>query len=200
MNIDNGTYDKNDNKVNNRKLKIADMTKIALCTALLTVSSFFVLPLPFTPVVLSFHTIAVNITGLILKPRYAACSVFIYLMLGLVGLPVFSGGTSGPGKLFGITGGFYFGFLFAVILISIFKGKKISVIRYIAVTLCLGLPVQHLFAMLFMCFYNGFNVYSAFISVSLPFIPGDIIKCFLASVMGAALNKVILKTSVYTDV
>ncbi|MDE5599219.1 MAG: biotin transporter BioY [Lachnospiraceae bacterium] len=46
-----------------------------------------------------------------------------------------------------------------------------------------------------MCFHNGFNIKAAALTVSLPFIPGDIIKCIIASVIGVALNKVLAKTS-----
>ena len=59
--------------------------------------------------------------------------------MGLVGLPVFSAGTAGPGKLLGPTGGFYFGFLFAAILISLLRGKRNSVKRYVLVLIGIGL-------------------------------------------------------------
>ncbi|MBQ8827922.1 MAG: biotin transporter BioY [Clostridia bacterium] len=165
------------------------MTKIALCIAVLCVSSYLIIPLPFTPVVLTLHSLAVNIIGLILKPKYAAYTVLIYLIMGLIGLPVFSGGTSGAGKLFGPTGGYYFGFLFAVIVISLLKGKYNKLCRYIVVTIGIGIPVQHMFAVLIMCCHNGFNLTAAILSVSVPFIPGDIIKAVVASVTGNALNK-----------
>ncbi len=174
-----------------KKLDTSSMTRIALLIAVLSVSSYLVIPLPFTPIVLSMHTVMVNLIGLMLKPRHAAYTICIYLLLGLMGVPIFSGGTAGPGKLFGPTGGFYFGFLFAVIAISMLKGKKNKFIRYAIVTIGVGLPIQHLFAILFMCFYNGFNIQAAVLTVSLPFIPGDIIKCILASMLGIAVNKVL---------
>ena len=181
-------------QTNNRKtLTIANMTKIALCVAALCVSSYLVIPLPFTPIVLSAHTIVVNLIGLILPPLSAACTLITYLIMGLIGLPVFSGGTSGPGKLFGPTGGFYFGFLVAVIVISLLKGKKNQFGRFALVTICAGIPIQHLFGILFMCFYNGFNIPSAFLTVSLPFIPGDILKALLSSLIGKALNKALYR-------
>ena len=178
------------NKKDNR-LDTSSMTKIALLVAVLIVSSYLVIPLPFTPIVLSMHTVMVNLIGLVLKPRHAAYTVLVYLVLGLIGLPVFSGGTAGPGKLLGPTGGFYFGFFFAVIVISMLKGKKDKFGRYVVVTIGLGIPIQHLFAILFMCFHNGFNIQAAALTVSLPFIPGDIIKCVLASMLGVAINKVL---------
>ena len=174
------------------KWKTKDITKMALCVAILCVTSFLVVPLPFTPVVISFHTIAVNIIGLILTPMQAGVTILLYLLMGLIGLPVFSAGTAGPGKLFGPTGGFYFGFLFAVIAISLLRGKKISIKRYATVSILVGIPIQHVCAILGMCIHNGGNVAAAFATVSLPFIIGDIIKCMMASVVGVSLNKVIV--------
>ena len=173
------------------KWKTRDMTKMALCVAILCVTAFLVVPLPFTPIVISLHTIAVNIIGLILSPMQAGITVLIYLLMGLVGLPVFSAGTAGPGKLFGPTGGFYFGFLFAVILISLFRGKKISMKRYAIVSIAIGIPIQHMCAIVGMCIHNGGNVVAAFATVSLPFIIGDIIKCLMSSMVGVSLNRVL---------
>lgn len=173
------------------KWKTKDMTKMALCVAILCVTAFLVVPLPFTPIVISLHTVAVNIIGLILSPIQAGITVLIYLLMGLVGLPVFSAGTAGPGKLFGPTGGFYFGFLFAVILISLFRGKKISMKRYAIVSIAIGIPIQHMCAIVGMCIHNGGNVMAAFATVSLPFIIGDIIKCVMSSMVGVSLNRVL---------
>lgn len=168
-----------------------DMTKMALCVAILCVTSFLVVPLPFTPIVISLHTIAVNIIGLILSPVQAGVTVLIYLLMGLIGLPVFSAGTAGPGKLFGPTGGFYFGFLFAAIAISLLRGKKISMKRYAFVSIAVGIPIQHVCAIIGMCIHNEGNVAVAFATVSLPFILGDIIKCLMSSMVGVSLNKVL---------
>lgn len=173
------------------RLDTSSMTKIALLVAVLSASSYLVIPLPFTPIVLSMHTVMVNLIGLMLKPRYAAYTILVYLTLGLIGIPVFSGGTAGPGKLFGPTGGFYFGFFFAVIFISMLKGKKNNFVRYAVVTIGLGISIQHLFAILFMCFHNGFNIQAAALTVSLPFIPGDIIKCVLASMLGVVIKRIL---------
>ena len=170
--------------------KTKDMTKMALCVAILCVTSFIVVPLPFTPIVISLHTVAVNIIGLILSPMQAGVTVLLYLLMGLVGLPVFSAGTAGPGKLFGPTGGFYFGFLLAVIAISLLRGKKISMKRYLIVLIAAGIPIQHMCAILGMCIHNGGNVAAAFATVSLPFIIGDIVKCIMSSMVGVALNRI----------
>ena len=110
-------------------LHITSITKIALCVAVLCASSYLGIPLPFTPIVLTFHTVIINLIGLMLKPKEAAYTILTYILMGLIGLPVFAGGTSGPGKLFGPTGGFYFGFLVAAVVISLLKGKEIKLKR-----------------------------------------------------------------------
>lgn len=173
------------------KLDTSSMTRIALLVAVLSVSSYFIIPLPFTPIVLSMHTVMVNLIGLMLKPKYAAYTILIYLFMGLIGMPVFSGGSAGPGKLFGPTGGFYFGFLFSAIVISLCKGKKNKFVRYALVTSGMGMPIQHFFAILFMSIYNGGNLQAAALSVSIPFILGDVLKCMLASMLGVAINKIL---------
>lgn len=173
------------------KFKIKDLTKMSLCVAILCLTSYLVIPLPFSPIVIGLQTVMVNVIGLILKPKEAGITVLVYLLMGLIGLPVFSAGTSGPGKLFGPTGGFYFGFLVAVILISCLKGKKISFARYCIVTIAVGIPIQHTFAILFMCIHNGWNLEAAFLTVSLPFLIGDVVKCFMASTIAVALNRVL---------
>lgn len=168
--------------------KLQSMTQSALCIAALIVSSYMVISVPFTPITFSLHTVFINIIGLIMTPWSAVKTVIIYLVMGVIGLPVFAAGTSGPIKLFGPTGGFYFGFLAAVAFISLLKGKKRGLIKYVLITVFVGLPIQHFFAVLFMCLSNGFDVNSAIITVSLPFILTDIIKCFAASLISVKLN------------
>lgn len=180
-------------RIKHKKTDIYNLTKTALCVALLCVSSYFIIPLPFSPVVISLHTVMVNLIGLILKPKQAAVAMVTYLLMGLIGLPVLSAGTAGPGKLFGPTGGFYFGFLFAVVAISLLKGAKNSLGRYILVTICVGIPIQHVCAIAMMCFHNGGNIGAAVTTVSLPFLVGDVAKCVMASVVGVALNQALQK-------
>lgn len=171
------------------KSSASTLTKLALFVALLCVSGFLVLPIPFTPIVLSLHTVVVNCIALLFKPKHAFLIVGIYLLMGLVGLPVFSSGTAGAEKLFGPTGGFYFGFLFSVFFMSLCKRDRIQFTRFLTVTLFIGLPVQHLFAILFMGLYNGFDFWTATLTVSLPFLVGDIFKCFLSASVAVTIRK-----------
>lgn len=172
-----------------KQLTIREITQIALCVSLLCVTSYLVIPLPFTPVVISLQTVMVNVIALILKPKEAGITILIYLLMGFIGLPVFSAGTAGPGKLFGPTGGFYFGFLFAVIIISMLRKRKRTWKYYCALTIMIGIPIQHACAVFSMCIYNEWNVFAAIAAVSLPFLAGDVLKCIIASRIAISLHK-----------
>lgn len=169
--------------------KIYSMTKVAICVSLLSVVSYFALPLPMTPVVISLQSLAVGIIALILSPGQSAWAMALYLIMGALGLPVFSGGTAGLGKLLGVTGGYYFGFLISAVAVSFIKGKAISFRRYALSVVCVAIPVQHICAVIMMCIHNGFDVRSAFMSVSLPFIAVDVLKGVGAAVLAVAINK-----------
>ncbi len=175
--------------------KTALITKIALCVALLCAASYIVIPIPFTPIVLSLHTIIVNLIGFIQKPKHAAFTIAIYIFIGLVGMPVFAGGTSGPGKLFGPTGGFYFGFIIAAVAISLLKGEKPHFFRYALVSIAVGIPIQHFIAILFMCFYNNFNIIASALTVSVPFLLGDIIKSIISSFVAIGLLRALKRAN-----
>ena len=167
--------------------KIYSLTKSAILISLLVAASYIVIPFP--PSGFTLMTVIVNLMGLLLKPVQSGFAIGVYLLMGLVGLPVFAGGEGGAGKLLGVTGGYYFGFLIAVILISHLKGRRPDFRRYAAITVFVGVPIEHLCAILMMCVHNGFDFKAAFITVSLPFIAGDIVKALVASFIGVKLKK-----------
>ena len=180
-------------KQENSLKDIRTITVSALFTAALSVSSLFVIPIPFSPFVLSLQTVIVNLIALTLKPVQSFYCIGVYLVMGALGLPVFSAGTSGIGKLFGPTGGFYFGFLLSAIAMSMLKGKTPNFKRYAVITLLIGIPLQHICAVIMMCIHNGFDVTAAFKSVSLPFLLGDVIKGVASALIAVKMNKVINK-------
>lgn len=170
-----------------RDKKVYAIAESAVLISLLIAVSYLVVPVP--PSGLSLMTVIISLMGLMLSPLQGGAAIGVYLLMGLVGLPVFSGGVGGAGKLFGVTGGYYFGFLIAVVLMSLLKGKKPSFLRYTAVTVFVGVSIEHLCAILMMCLHNGFDIRGAFVTISLPFIVGDIIKAIATAFLGTAINK-----------
>lgn len=94
-----------------RKLILA-----ALFAALTVVGAYISFPLPFSPVPIVLQNLFVLLAGLMLGPRWSSISIGLYLVLGIVGLPVYAEGTGGIEHLIGPSGGFLFGFLAAAAL------------------------------------------------------------------------------------
>lgn len=95
---------------------IHDLTQMALLVALLSVSAYIAFPIPITLVSVTAQTLFLNLTALLLDRRKAAVTVAVWILLGAVGVPVYSGGRGGLSQLFGPTGGFIFAFLLAAYL------------------------------------------------------------------------------------
>ncbi len=102
----------------NKKKKIStrQMTIIALMTAVTCILGPLSIPLPFSPVPISFTNLAIYFSVFVLGTYSATVSYLVYLLIGMVGLPVFSGFSGGFGKLAGPTGGYLVGFIFMALI------------------------------------------------------------------------------------
>lgn len=94
------------------------MVYIALSAVLIAVCSWIAVPtvVPFT-----MQTFAILLTVSVLGGKRGTAAVLLYLLMGLIGIPVFSGFRAGPGVLFGATGGYMFGFLFTALIMWTFE-------------------------------------------------------------------------------
>ncbi|WP_368244630.1 biotin transporter BioY [Clostridium tertium] len=170
-------------------MKIKELTKMSICIAIICISSYISFPLPFTPTMITAQTIAINLVALILTPKQSFLVVLLYIFLGVFGLPVFSGGTSGFGRLFGPTGGFILGFLVIAPLMSCLKGKNNSFKRYLFVTVFIGMIVLYCFGAIYMSIIQKISIISALSLAVFPFVVGDIFKCILSSYLAVKLKK-----------
>ena len=181
------------------KLTTLAMVQIALCTALICVSAQLAIPLPIG-VPFTLQVLMVMLTALILKPLYSVISLLLYVLLGVVGLPVFSGAKSGIGTILSPTGGFIIGFVLAAFLVSLLKGVlgrkfggKLTVVRYIIVTVIIGIPVMYIPGIALYMVYTGADLVSAIVTLTSVFILLDIAKCVIASLIAVPLNKALAK-------
>ena len=172
-----------------RRWSTGDMTKMALCVALLCVTAYISFPLPFTPGMVTALTLALNLSAFILTPGQTLTVILVWILLGCAGLPVFVGGTAGFGRLFGPTGGFILAFLPAYPLVSLLKGRGNSFRRYLAVACLVGIPLTYLGGLLSMMLVMEISLGEAFIIAALPYIPGDIGKAACAAYLGVRLNR-----------
>lgn len=165
------------------KFTTQELTKMALLTALISVSAYIIIPIPFSPASITAQTLVVNLIALLLTPRQAAFTILVYILLGLTGLPIFSGGVGGPAKLFGPTGGYIMSWLVAAVLISWLKGKHYNFVRYCAVTILVGMSVIYIIGSIYMKFVTGMDWMATLTAAVIPFIPLDIFKCVAAVII-----------------
>lgn len=173
----------------NTRIPIRDISYIALFATLIAVSGYISIPLPFSTVPVTAQTLAVMLAGSLLPTRKAALSIIVFLLMGAVGLPVFSGGASGLGIIVGKTGGYLIGFLFGAITTSLIRGKRAGFWRFFAANLTGGIIIVYIFGAIWLSFVTKMSMWNAFIFGVLPFIPGDIVKSVVASALAVRLEK-----------
>lgn len=170
--------------------KTAEMTKMALMVAMNCVSAYIIIPLPFSLSPLALQTLIVNLTGYVLNAKQAFMTMLVYLLVGLAGVPVFTGGSAGPGKLFGPTGGYIIGFLVTAVFLAYFKGEKYNFKRYALLGCVIGIPLIYVFGVVQLKLITGMPWGKAILTGALPFIPLDIVKCLAAAVIAGPINRI----------
>ena len=190
--------------------KTNSLTKIALMAALLCIISPFAITFPFSPVPISLATLMLYLSVYIVGKKDAVISCGIYLLIGLVGIPVFSSFTGGVGKVLGPTGGYLIGYLFLVYISGWFVERwssKQDVNRATSLGrrfiyflqglgMLIGTAVCYLFGSLWLAYQNGMDIITALGVGVLPFIPGDIVKIVIGVLAGNAVTKRLVKAGV----
>ncbi|MDO9628343.1 MAG: biotin transporter BioY [Acholeplasmataceae bacterium] len=162
-------------------MKLKQVTRISLFSAMIAVSVYLIPPIavPVLNVSFTLQTLFIILIGFILAPLEAFLSVFIYVLIGAFGFPVFSGYRGGLSVLFGPTGGFIMMFPIVSLLISVFKSKKRLHMYNLMIGFIFGVVVLYLIANLWLSYSLSIN-YFASLSGLLIFIPFDIVKLLLA--------------------
>ncbi|MDP3441590.1 MAG: biotin transporter BioY, partial [Ignavibacteria bacterium] len=111
-------------------------------------------------------------------------TVALYLLLGALGLPVFSNGSSGLTVLFGPTGGYLFGFLLSTLVIGYIKEKLEYFFGYLFASILGGIGIVYALGVLGLMFVLGISFDKAMTIGVFPFLPLDLIKAFVSSSFG----------------
>ncbi len=157
-----------------------DLTKVAFFAALMCVSAFIYIPLP---VPITMQTLVVFSALFILGGRNGSIAVFIYIALGALGLPVFSGFSGGISRLFDATGGYILGMLLASLLWWLLDSILPKKPSFKILNSLLALFVIYLFGTLWFVFiYAGGEktLGAVLLSCVVPFLIPDLIKLYLA--------------------
>lgn len=169
------------------KLSTKSLVLCSLFAALIAVGAFIKIPIPVVPFTL--QVLFTTLAGLLLGPRLGAISVAIYLIIGLIGIPVFTQG-GGPNYIFQPTFGYLIGFLIGTCFTGYVahKDKNPSLKRLLFASFG-GLTIVYILGTVYYYFIANYYLNSP-ITVSavilyccLVFIPGDITLCIVSSLI-----------------
>ncbi|MEB3060557.1 biotin transporter BioY [Parvimonas micra] len=159
------------------KISAKDLTLVALFSALIAVGAFIKIPFLLVPITL--QTLFIVLSALVLERKLAVLSVIVYIMIGLVGFPIFANG-GGINYIFSPTFGYLVSFIFATYFIASFKEKNIYI------STAIGMLIIYALGMIYFVFIqyvlNGkvYLISYLFYNLFLVFLPGDILSCVVA--------------------
>ncbi|MCR1917882.1 biotin transporter BioY [Frisingicoccus caecimuris] len=173
------------------KMKTLDMAYIGLFAVVIAICSWISIPtvVPFT-----LQTFAVFLAVAVLGGKRGTLSVIVYVLLGAVGLPVFSGFKGGIGVLLNTTGGYIIGFIFSALLMWAFEkafGRKAWAL---ILSMILALALCYAFGTIWFMIIYANNVGAVGLSAVLgwcviPFIIPDLIKIALAFILSRRISR-----------
>ena len=193
------TTAKSGSEKSKKKSGIKAMAGIALMAAVCCV--LCPLSIPVGPVPVSLGVFAMLLCAYLLGAKNGTIACGIYILLGLAGLPVFSGFTGGASKIAGPTGGYIIGYIFLVIISGLFiehyevnaaknlrlKGNAKNIVMQIA-GMILGIGVCYLFGTFWFMLTNGGTFLYVLSICVFPFIGFDVIKLIAALFVGNILR------------
>lgn len=176
----------------NRKMSVSDLTRVALFAALIAVSAWISISVP--PISFTLQIFAVYMALFLLGGKYGVLAILLYLIIGAVGVPVFSGFRGGVGVLLGVTGGYLVGFLVAGLVFAAVtaRGRVTPLFQTVGVVLsllsCYAFGTAW-YMVLYLTSSGPVALGSVLMACVVPFLLPDAVKIALAYLVSAALKK-----------
>ena len=179
--------------------RIKNMTVCALFAAIICLLSPH--SIPIGPIPITLATFAVSFSAVVLGWKRGSLAVILYLLIGSIGLPVFSGYKAGVSVLLGVTGGYATSYIFMALIIGFaadLKFKKLPLkIVSLAAGLLLSLFVLYAMGTVQYVLITHSDVRAALAACVLPFMPFDTMKLIAASVLGSAAREALVRAKIY---
>ncbi len=170
-----------------KKSTVFNMTSCALMAALMCV--LCPVSVPIGPIPISLSILVILLTVYVLGTWRALVSYTVYLLLGAVGMPVFSGFQGGLAKLAGPTGGYLAGFWLMILVAGIImeKGKRNLLVTILG--MLVGVAIDYAVGTAWFVFQTESTVVHALDVCVYPFIPFDVAKIVIAVLLGSVVYK-----------
>ena len=165
---------------------IQNNAAIALMTAIICIVG--PLTLPIGPVPISLTPFAICISVYVLGKKRGTIACALYLLIGLIGLPVFSGYSAGPAVLFGPTGGYLIGYVVMSFISGHFIDRFSGGYAASFIGMVIGLAALYVIGTLWLSYSTQMSLAASFAAGVAPFILFDLLKIVLSIVVGSRLR------------
>ncbi|MFA5524115.1 MAG: biotin transporter BioY [Tissierellales bacterium] len=177
------------------KSKTYQLAIIGVMAAVICILGPLSIPIGLVPI--SFTTLAIFIALYTLGMKKGTSSLIIYLLVGLAGVPVFSGFNSGPTKLLGPTGGYLIGFVFMALIAGFFIDRFFNKWYLCIVGMIIGSAICYILGTIWLMYQANLSLSSALALGVIPFIPGDLAKIFVSAYVGTKIRNHLIKANLF---
>lgn len=167
-------------------LSIKEITLTGMCAALMAIFSQLSIPLPFTSVPVTLQILGLVILSVIVGGKIATLSMIIFVLLGVIGIPVFANFSGGFGVIVGPTGGYIIGFIIMAFFIGYTSYKENKPLLIIASYI--GLIIDYTIGTLQLKATTGLNLQASLAAGVYPFIIKDFIIVAVAILIGLQIK------------
>lgn len=182
------------------KSKTSTIILTGMFTAIAAVISSLPIGFQIFGVPATLQTFAMAFLGFVLGPKNGTTAAAVYILLGLAGIPVYNGFTGGPSVLFGMTGGFIWGFLFIAFFCGTSYEQRNYNLKNILIKIFLpfaGLIICHVIGIIQFCLVMDMKLWPAAMSVSIPYLPKDILSIVIAYFIAVSIRKALSASKIY---
>lgn len=167
------------------KSKNFNLIMAAIMAAMTAILAQITIPLGLVPMTL--QATGVFLMAILLGKKWGTLSAFLYAFLGAIGLPVYSGGGSGFGILFGPTGGYIFAFIVTAYLVAFLHDLAYGKLYMIFISILIGAIVMLLIGTFWLKFFTEMTLTAAFAAGFLPFIFSNSLQVIVSTLLSYTL-------------
>lgn len=165
-----------------------DLAMVGLAAAMLCIAGPVVVPLFFSPVPLSLATLAIYFSACLLGWKKATAGCLVYLLLGLAGMPIFSGFSAGLPRLAGPTGGYLMGYVLLAALSGLAAERFFGRRLWLVAGMALATGAFYAVGTAWLARVTGVGFGAALMMGVVPFLPGDAAKILAAAAVAPVVR------------
>lgn len=165
---------------------VREMVFTAICAALICILAPISVPIGAVPI--SLGTFAIYFSAALLGGKRGTAAVIVYILIGMVGLPVFTGMRGGIAVLLGATGGYIIGYIPLALLTGVFSDIKSKLNWTMPIGMVLGTAALYTFGTAWFMIMSGSDLKSALMACVVPFLAFDAGKMVISTMLAVPLR------------